>query len=125
MITDTDVKKLKKVFATKGELTIIKDDVKELKVDSKLLQKAMIRLEHNMEKNTSFLERSMKESIGLLKHDIKESIDLSKKIIATNEGWAGKVADLEQESKMGAVTARRYGINIQELATATGTTLSV
>ncbi len=91
-----------KAFATKAELSIIKDDVKELKVDSKLLQKAVIRLERGMEEN----------------------IVLSKKIIATNEGWAGKVAVLDQENKMGSITLRRHGIQIHELATATGTVVS-
>ena len=55
---------------------------------------------------------------------MKENIKLSKKIIATNEGWAGKVAVLEQENNMGAITTRRHGIHIQELAKATGTALS-
>lgn len=46
------------------------------------------------------------------------------KIITIVDGFAGKVADLDQENKMGAVTLHRHDIQIRELATATGTTIS-
>lgn len=46
------------------------------------------------------------------------------KLITVIDGLAGSVADLHQENKMGAVTLRRHGIQIHELATATGTTIS-
>ncbi|OGG40332.1 hypothetical protein A2118_01380 [Candidatus Kaiserbacteria bacterium GWA2_50_9] len=106
MLNKEDKNWLVKEFVPRDEyrsdIVEIKGDITELKVDSKLLQKAVIRLERNM----------------------KENIKLSKKIIATNEGWAGKVAVLEQENNMGAITTRRHGIHIQELAKATGTALS-
>jgi hypothetical protein len=59
-----------------------------------------------------------------VKDGISRVEELSKKTLTIMEGLGGKVADLEQENKMGAVTTRRHGINIQELATATGTVLS-
>ncbi len=51
----------------------------------------------------------------------EEKID---KILNIVDGFAGKVAGLDQENKMGARTLHRHGIQIQELAKATGTTLS-
>lgn len=60
--------------------------------------------------------------------DMKDSLarieKLTSKTLDITEGFAGKVDDLEQENKMGAITLHRHGIQIQELATATGTTLS-
>ena len=46
------------------------------------------------------------------------------KLITISEGNAGNIADLQQENKMGAVTLRRYGIQIEELAKATKTKIS-
>jgi len=46
------------------------------------------------------------------------------KLITIGEGNAGNIADLQQENRMGAVTLHRHDIQIQELATATGATLS-
>lgn len=51
----------------------------------------------------------------------EEKVD---KILNILDGFAGKVADLDQENKMGARTLRRHGIQIRELAQATGTTIS-
>lgn len=60
--------------------------------------------------------------------DVKESLAriemLTSKTLGITEGLAGKVAGLEQENKMGAITLHRHGIQIQELATATGAKLS-
>lgn len=46
------------------------------------------------------------------------------KIITIADGFSGKVADLDQENKMGAVALRRHDVQIHELATATGTAIS-
>ena len=46
------------------------------------------------------------------------------KVLNILDGFAGKVANLDQENKMGAVTLHRHGIQIHELATATGTAIS-
>lgn len=46
------------------------------------------------------------------------------KILSIVDGFAGKVADLDQENKMGSITLRRHDIQIHELATATDTTIS-
>mgnify|MGYP001612164032 CR=1 FL=1 len=51
----------------------------------------------------------------------EEKID---KILNIVDGYAGKIGELDQENKMGAITTRRHGIQIQELAKATGTALS-
>jgi len=77
-------------------------DVTELKVDSKILQENLMRLEQKVD----------------------HSLELSQKTLAIVEGLAGKMADLDQENKMGATTLHRHDGHIQELARATGTTLS-
>ena len=46
------------------------------------------------------------------------------KVLTIVEGFAGKVAELDQENKFGSVILQRHGVQIRELATATGTTLS-
>lgn len=46
------------------------------------------------------------------------------KVLNILDGFAGKVADLDQENRMGAITLRRHDIQIHELATATDTTIS-
>ena len=109
MITDADITKLKKVFATKDELIGVKSDVAELKTDvaelktdSRIIQETLIRMEQKMD----------------------DFIEFSHKKFAILEGLAGKVADLDQENKMGAITLRRHDAQIHELAAATGTTLS-
>lgn len=51
----------------------------------------------------------------------EEKVD---KILNIVDGFAGRVATLDQENKMGARTLHRHGIQIQELAEATGTILS-
>lgn len=61
-------------------------------------------------------------------HEVKEGIsrveELSKKTLTIVEGLAGRIADLDQENKMGAITVRRHDVQIHELSTATGTTIS-
>ena len=51
----------------------------------------------------------------------EEKID---KVLNLLDGFSGKVADLEQENKFGAITLRRHGIQIEELAKATKTKIS-
>ncbi len=51
----------------------------------------------------------------------EEKID---KVLTILDGFAGKVADLDQENKMGARTLHRHGIQIHELAQATHTKIS-
>ncbi len=46
------------------------------------------------------------------------------KILNKLDAFVGNVDTLQQENKMGAITARRHGMHIQELAKATGTHLS-
>lgn len=77
-------------------------DITELKVDSKLLQQAIIRFEQGQDEIHSLAS----QTLGIV------------------EGLAGKVASLDQENKMGSLTLRRHDIQIHELATATGTAIS-
>ena len=51
----------------------------------------------------------------------EEKID---KILNIVDGYAGNIADLQQENRMGAITLRRHGIQIEELAKATKTEIS-
>lgn len=87
----------------------MKADIDELKVDSKLLQESMIRVESRL------------GAIEVSNSRTEEKID---KVLNILDGFAGKVADLDQENKMGSITLRRHDIQIHELATATGTTIS-
>ena len=48
-----------------------------------------------------------------LKSDISEIKTLVKETLDAVDGFSGKVADLNQESKMGAITLRRHGVNIE------------
>lgn len=80
----------------------VEEDITELKVDSTLLQQAVGRLEKGQDEIRSLVRQTL---------------------TATN-GLAGKIADLEQENKMGSITLHRHDIQIHELSTATGTTIS-
>lgn len=51
----------------------------------------------------------------------EEKID---KLLNIMDGNAGRIAGLDQENKMGSITLRRHDVQIHELATATGTTIS-
>ena len=51
----------------------------------------------------------------------EEKVD---KILNILDGFSGKVAEIDQENKMCARTLHRHGVQIQELAKATGTTIS-
>ena len=62
--------------------------------------------------------------IKKLEEGISRVEELSKKMLAIAEGSAGRIADLEQENRMGAITLRRHDTQIHELATATGTAIS-
>ena len=109
MLTLADKKYLTDNFATKkefvglnGDVEGLQKDVTVLKVESTLLQQTVQRLEQGMERTEGKID----------------------KVLNKLDKFVGKVADLEQENKMGAVTLRRHGIQIHELATATGTAIS-
>ncbi len=109
MFTKEDKEFLTETFATNKELVGVKvdvanlqKDVTELVVESSLLQKTVQRLEKNMERTEGKID----------------------KVLAIVDGFAGTVATLDQENKMGSITLRRHDIQIHELATATGTTIS-
>ena len=172
MITDTDITKLKKVFATRDELIGVKSDVAELKTDVAGLKVDVAELKTDvaglkvdvaelktdvaglkvdvaeLKTDVAGLKvdvAELKTDVAGLKVDVAElktdsriiqetlirmeqkmddSIEFSHKNFTILEGLAGKVADLDQENKMGAITLRRHDVQIHELAAATGTTLS-
>ncbi|MHB8860188.1 MAG: hypothetical protein ACYC48_00430 [Minisyncoccota bacterium] len=80
----------------------LKTDITELKVESSLLQQAVLHLEQGQDEIRSLVTKTL----------------------TTVQGFAGNVATLEQENKMGALTLRRHDIQIHELAHATRTTIS-
>lgn len=148
MITDADVAKLKKSFVTKGEFAPVKKDVGVLKADVKVLKadvkvlKADVKV---LKADVSILKVDVKElkaDVSELKFDfaimqqtiirLEDKVDASaensknmfNKILTVVESFAGNISDLEQENKMGARTMHRHGIQIYELADATGTTIS-
>lgn len=51
----------------------------------------------------------------------EEKID---KVLNILDGFSGKVADIDQENKMGTLTLRRHDVQIHELAKAMGTTIT-
>ena len=65
--------------------------------------------------------KSRMDSIEASTMRTEEKVD---KVLNILDGFAGKVADLDQENKMGSITLRRHDIQIHELATATGTAIS-
>ena len=109
MLTKDDKKFLVENFATKKEVSAIRDGLDLLR--NKLAMSSLEKFDFKSEVD------AMRAS------DIRteEKID---KLITIMDGYAGKIAELDQENKMGAITARRHGIHIQELAKATGTRLS-
>ena len=109
MLTPEDKKWLEESFATKKELGNMRDSID-------LLRQKMAN---------SFLEKfdfkTRIESLEATTFRTEEKVD---KLITMVDGFGGKVADLEQENKMGAVTLHRHGVNIRELAEATKTKIS-
>ena len=59
-----------------------------------------------------------------IKIDLKDLKGDMQKVLNAVDKFSGRVTDLEQENDMGAITLQRHGAQIQELAAATGTTLS-
>ncbi|MBI2409830.1 hypothetical protein HYV30_02185 [Candidatus Kaiserbacteria bacterium] len=59
-----------------------------------------------------------------LKEDISEVKELVQKTLNAVDGFTGKVADLDQESKFGAAVLHRHDVQIHELAAATGTKIT-
>lgn len=102
MLTKEDKGWITENFATKDTLATVAKDVTELKVESALLQRTVQRLDSRMDK-------------------IETTTD---KILTIVQSFAGNIADLEQENRMGAITLRRHDIQIHELAHVTGTTIS-
>lgn len=53
--------------------------------------------------------------------DIKKNLD---KVLNAVDKSSGNMVDLQQENKMGSITLRRHDVQIHEIATATGTTIT-
>jgi|GEM_PF-1858981 len=109
MLTPADKKFLTENFTTKKELKEMRDSI-----DLSRQKLTTLSLERfGFESRFSAIEASFFRT--------EEKID---KLINIGDGNAGNIADLQQENKMGAVTLRRYGIQIEELAKATKTKIS-
>jgi hypothetical protein len=118
MITDTDITKLKEVFATKTDLEgfATKKEVLAVRDSVDLLRKkvADVGFENlRLDMRLNAIEASSVRT--------EEKVD---KVLNMLDGFTGRVADLDQENRMGALTLRRHDIQIHELAQATGTTIS-
>ena len=118
MITDADITKLKGVFATKadGEDFVTKKEILVLRDSVDLLRKKIS--DAHFEK---FNLDTRLDSIEASHVRTEEKID---KVLNMLDGFSGRVVDLDQENKFGAVILHRHDIQIHELATATGTTIS-
>jgi hypothetical protein len=68
------------------------------------------------------------KELYLVRDELKNDISEIKKLVESTHNavdkFTGNVATLVQENKMGALTLRRHGVQIHELATATGVKLS-
>ena len=109
MLTKDDKKFLTETFATKKELSALRDGFDLLR--NKVTMTNLDRF--NLESEINAIRASTIRT--------EEKIDKLMNII---DGYAGKIAELDQENKMGARTLHRHGIQIQELAKATGAKLS-
>jgi len=109
MFTKDDRKFLTENFATKKEVSALRDGIDLLR--NKLTTSSLEKFDF----------KSRVNSIEASSIRTEEKVD---KVLDILDGFAGKVADLDEENKMGAITLRRHGVQIQELAKATGTTLS-
>ena len=83
----------------------------------------------NKDDKTWMLENfATRGELHLLKTEMQERLESVESKVDTAliklDGFTGKIADLDQENKMGAITLRRHGSNIEELAKAAGTKIS-
>ncbi len=109
MFTKEDKKFLTENFATKKELSAMRDGFD-------LLRNRL---------TTSTLEKfNIKAEIEALRASGIRSEEMLQKLLTIADGNGGAIADLQQENKMGAITLRRYGIQIEELAKATKTKIT-
>lgn len=109
MLTKTDKKFLTENFATKKELSAMRDGFDLLREKAASLS----------------LERfGLKNEIDALRASSIRTEEMVRQILTMQDGYAGKIADLDQENKMGARTIHRHGIQIHELAKATKTKIS-
>lgn len=109
MLTPADKKFLKEQFASKAELRDVRDGID-------LLRKKVI--ESSLEKLT------IDAHLRSLEASVFRNEEKSDKILGILDGFTGRIAGLDQENKMGAITLRRHGIQIQQLAKTTGTKIS-
>ena len=107
MLTPTDKKWIEEKFTK--EFNPVRDSVDLLR--KKVSDTSFDKLHSDMRLNT--IEASGVRS--------EEKLD---KLMTMLDGFTGKVADLDQENKMGARTLRRHDVQIHELAMATSTTIS-
>ena len=109
MLTKEDKKYLTENFATKKEFSSVRDGLDLLR--DRMTKSSLERFDLKFE-----VEAMRASDIR-----VEEKVD---KIMSILDGFAGKVADLDQENKFGAVILSRHDIQIHELATATDTAIS-
>ena len=96
-----------------GELT---KELKPVRDSVDLLHKKVS--DNNFDKLHSDMRLNAIEASGVRS---EEKLD---KLMTMLDGFTGKVADIDQENKMGSITLRRHDVQIHELAQATDTTIS-
>ncbi|MFA6519830.1 MAG: hypothetical protein WCT41_03360 [Candidatus Paceibacterota bacterium] len=111
MLTPADKKFLSDKFATKADFRAVKNDLKLLATKKEL---TAVRVD------VAILNKKLIE-INTIHSRTETKID---EVLTKLDKFVGNIADLEQENKMGARTLHRHDIQIHELATATGTTIS-
>ncbi|MDO8624332.1 MAG: hypothetical protein Q7R54_03165 [bacterium] len=109
MITDTDIKKLEKTFVTKKELAQLRDSFDLLR--SSVLQ-------------SNFEKFSLKTEMEAMRAESIRNGDKLDQLLTSKDAYAGRISDLDQENKMGAVTTARHTRQIAELAKKTKVALS-
>ena len=108
MLTPADKKFLTENFATKKDLSALRDgfDLLRSRVTTSTLDKF-----------------NLKAEIDALRASTIRTEEMVEKLPTIADGNAGNIADLQQENKMGAITMRRHGIQIEHLAKVAGTKL--
>ena len=115
MITDQDITKLKKVFATKDELLSVSDKVDSLEVKVDSLEVKVDALDVKVD--------ALVYEVGDLKVEMGEMNDKMDSMHNKIDRFLGVVDTLRLEEGAGAVTLARHTRQIKSLATHTGATL--
>ena len=72
----------------------------------------------------NWIEETIEDKLVSIEESNMRTGEKLDKVLNILDGFSGKVAELDQENKMGARTLRRHDNQIHELAQATGTKIS-